>query len=121
MLRERRSGSIDCSFSIALRLDDQQILLELQQRLGIGRVYSERVTNRRSKPQAAWRVHDKAGVRRLVEVFDRYPLRAKKARDFAIWRRAVGLWLSSRRDWVAMRRLLLELRATRRYGLTASP
>lgn len=37
-------------------------------------------------------VASKAGAVGLVELLDHFPLRAKKSRDFAIWREAVEAW-----------------------------
>jgi hypothetical protein len=59
-------------------------------------------------------------VGQLAEFFTRYPLRAKKRTDFAIWRQAVELWIQRRRrngDWDAIGLLATELSANRNKGL----
>jgi hypothetical protein len=49
-------------------------------------------------------------------VLDRYPLRAKKRRDYAIWREAVLEWATvpfGRQDWAKMAALRTALSASR--------
>jgi len=84
-----------CVFSIALRDDDKRILEQIQETTGLGKVYffAARGT---SQPKATWAVSSKSDCLKLVELFDRYPLRAKKSRDYAIWREAVLLWTKQR-------------------------
>jgi hypothetical protein len=60
----------------------------------------------------------------LVGLLDRYPLRAKKARDYEVWREGVLLWTTHVADgkaaraglWQEMAALSLRLRETRRYA-----
>lgn len=74
-------------------------------------------------PQARWEISSKAQCARLVAVFDRYPLRAKKAADFTIWRQAVSVWGeingkrcgSVRQDWTELAALASALCDGRRY------
>lgn len=83
-------GSHKAWFAIKLRDDDAPILESIRDRLGMGTVI--RRTNGISKPQAIWVVQKKAECVALIEVFDTFPLRAKKARDFIIWKKAVLIW-----------------------------
>ncbi|MFB3883346.1 MAG: LAGLIDADG family homing endonuclease [Armatimonadota bacterium] len=81
-------------FSLALRADDIQILHEIHRFWGVGSVRIEqRLTSKvNAKPCAVYqvrRLRDHRDV--LVPHFLRYPLRAKKARDFELWRKAVQL------------------------------
>lgn len=80
-----------CRFTIGLRVDDRPILEEIQAKLGLGSIY-KRTTASKHNDQVAWEVTRKTETAQLVHVFDRYPLRAKKAIDFAIWREAVFIW-----------------------------
>jgi hypothetical protein len=86
-------GTFQCRFSIGLRADDAPILHEIRARTGVGILVH---SGRNSIQQEQWRleVNRKADGVRLVEIFDDFPLRAKKARDFAIWREAVSVWSS---------------------------
>lgn len=74
-------------------------------------------------PGIGLRIETKEGCRRLVDVLDRFPLRAKKARDYAIWREAVLTWqgavhsnaVANAPIWEAMDRLRIDLIAVRAY------
>jgi hypothetical protein len=54
-------------------------------------------------PSATLVVVRKQETRRLVDIFDAYPLRAKKARDYAIWREAVLHWAATPRRYEGRR------------------
>ncbi len=88
-----------CSLVVKLRLDDEPILREIQQRTGIGRLsrHKEREPDRHREATATWRVDSRRDCARMVELLDTFPLRAKKARDYEIWRSAVRLWGAVRR------------------------
>jgi hypothetical protein len=124
IMRQRTAAGAEkfnCFFALALRCDDGAVLQEIRDELGFGRI------NRFNKPgaqqQDVLRVAAKADCLRLVGVFDRYPLRAKKARDYAIWREAVVEWQRIRRvasghvaDWSRMATLKARLEAGRRFN-----
>lgn len=75
-------------FCLKLRDDDAAVLLMVRRTLRVGHVYRIAQSGR-SKPQIMFAVDDKAQLLSLVDLFDAYPLRAKKSRDYAIWRAAV--------------------------------
>jgi hypothetical protein len=120
-----------CMVRLNLRADDRPTLDWIAQQSGLGRICNHPPYNSKgdAKPQSAWQVQSKAGCRALVSIFDAYPLHSKKARDYAIWREAVGVWCgisrvgrsvpggggSYPRDWTTMARLYRELRAVRAY------
>ena len=79
-------------FAIGLRADDAAVLDDLCREWG-GGVYFVAGRDEAQKPKALWRVTGKADLLQLVAYFDRFPLRAKKRHDFAIWRRAVGVYV----------------------------
>ena len=81
-----------CAFRVALRLDDRAILEEIQRETGIGQIHVTRRAKWGSNDQASWSVTRKREVMELARIFDLYPLRSKKARDFVIWRQAVTVW-----------------------------
>jgi hypothetical protein len=99
-----------CWFQLWLRDDDVAIVEEIRDRLGFGRIHrsAAKTAGSNSKPRIAWYVSRQADTQRLVEVFDQFPLRAKKARDFEIWKEAVSVkrW----RSGSAKDRRLAELR-----------
>jgi hypothetical protein len=117
-IKPTNMGTFQCRFSIGLRADDAPILHEIRARTGVGILVH---SGRNSIQQEQWRleVNRKADGVRLVEIFDDFPLRAKKARDFAIWREAVSVWSSvvngRRADWSAMAALADALREERRF------
>lgn len=70
-------------------------------------------------PQYHWTVDKKQDLLRLVAYFDRFQLRAKKARDYVIWRRAVMVYCATSRTNPELAVLAAELRATRRFDMDA--
>lgn len=116
-IKRTNMGTYQCRFSIGLRADDEPILREIRERLGVGILVH---SGRDSIKQEQWRleVNAKAEVTFLARVFDAFPLRAKKARDFEIWRHAVEVWCrvenGRRFDWHEMAALELELREARK-------
>lgn len=129
-----------CRFTIELRSDDSAILYECQSRTGIGTIRSRThspnqysPTRSPAKPQTCWTVARHQHVDVLVAIFKRYPLRAKKARDFEIWCRAVVEWKRIGRhrggpgrwngpiDQTAMAVLNSELQATRQWKEAPCP
>ena len=106
---------------IGLRNDDIDILIEIQERLGMGTIYCKTWDSERSEtvqPSAAWTVQATAETRRLVEILDAHPLRAKKQRDYEIWRQAVMENRKSAqvRDLAKMRYLADRIKLVRQYN-----
>lgn len=103
--------AINSRFVITLRKDDLPILKKIRDFFGRGTIRCNlRV---RSKPQAVFHIQDAIDLKQaVIPVFDRYHLRAKKSRDFTIWRRAVELLAEIRsRKWVMIRS-----KSNARYG-----
>lgn len=84
------SGTGFPSFVINLRADDGPLLRLFQERLGLGRLADIRAAGR-SRAALSWRIKRLAELRRLVELFDRYPPRGRAARAYAAWRELVQL------------------------------
>jgi hypothetical protein len=82
-------------FRVALRADDEQTLRLIQSYWGCGTVIlneNKKPYYSNSKPISiynATRIEDVASI--IVPHFDKYPLRAKKRCDYAIWREGVLL------------------------------
>lgn len=126
---KRGGGAGKILFHIALRLDDREILEQICETTGLGVVQVQRGprssgfnldgTPKTSSPLARWKVQKKQDCQRLVQIFDEYPLRAKKARDFALWRLAVKHHATFgrgwRADWSVIEELADELRRVRKY------
>lgn len=122
--------SLVCEFHINLRRDDDAILSEIAAKTGLGRIYfaaPSRTTDRNAQPQVRWLVSRRSQLLKLIDLLDRFPLRAKKARDYAVWREAVLAWQSVRligtspnrtRNapiWIRMKELKEHLEAGRAY------
>jgi hypothetical protein len=95
-LRPRKNSSlfkVICRFAIGLLDDDRHILKEIQQYLGCGTIVAVGRTPKQqtgTKPQARFVIDSIKDLSDLVVPhFDRYPLRAKKAEDYQIFREGV--------------------------------
>jgi hypothetical protein len=121
----RGRGSAVCALSLGLRDDDRPILDDIACTTGLGRVFNHHRSGT-SRPRAVWKVYSRPDCAALVNLLDRYPLRAKKARDYAIWREAVGVWTAviyrgpgapalNRPTWDRMAVLREEIRKVRIY------
>lgn len=95
--RQHKNGRTthQCSFVVKMRADDLPFLKLFQRATGLGRVYRHKASadaTRSNSPSASWTVQSSAECLALVEIFERYPLWSKKARDLAVWARAVRYW-----------------------------
>lgn len=86
-----------CHMTLALRLDDADVLRDLCRSTGLGRILLTRA-QRGSRPQARWSITSKRECMQLTRVLRRFPLRARKRRDFEIWSEAVDRWAASPYD-----------------------
>lgn len=103
--RTKRGGLIiGTSFGIALRADDDAILRWIHATLGCGHIRVAQGLNGRC-PMVRYSVTDRESAHRIVvPLFERFPLRSKKTKDFALWKKAVALAytvLGERRRWAA--------------------
>ena len=81
-------------FYITLRSDDRAILESIRSYWGAGSIYGHSHTSkdRNSRPRSSFWVHRAREVGEvIIPHFERHPLRAKKRRDFEIWRQGAGL------------------------------
>ena len=90
--QDNRGWRVEPRFRIHLRADDAAVLEELRDAFG-GKVRYGK--NLDWKPQCHWMVCAKRDLLGLVEYFERFPLRAKKARDCRIWCRAVRIYCAT--------------------------
>lgn len=107
-----------CRMTLRVRADERLTLEEIVETTGIGFVSQGR--NRRSAmaPQVDWVVATKVDCVALVALLDDHPLRAKKRRDYAIWREAVRLWASRVRyphGWRGLLPFRRDLQSVRTY------
>jgi hypothetical protein len=102
-------------FTTALRADDGAILEEIQAALGgsLGRIAGRG----NQKPKKQLTLYAPINLRAAVAYFERFPLRAKKAADFEVWKHAVAVAASKPGDErdAALTYLQHQLREARRY------
>ena len=110
---------------IQLRKDDRALIEDIHRTLGVGRVYevtkrADRVNGKKAADQVMWRCRDIGElVSIIVPLFDTYPLKSKKASEYAIWRCAVMVkW--ERGNCGLLWELKQALMAERRAGLNDS-
>jgi hypothetical protein len=114
-----------CSFILQLRDDDTPILKEIHQTLQLGYLHCCKA-RKGSNPGIIWTVCRKTECAALVELLSRYPLRARKAQDFEIWKQAVKAWTDPDSlpegvsVWDTMRDLKAQIEEVRRYKPPAS-
>lgn len=88
------AGNYMARFIINVRADEEPIVRNLIAATGLG-IMTHRPGARYGAndcPQVQWQVQSKSECLALVSLLDRFVLRAKKRRDYAIWREAVLLW-----------------------------
>ena len=123
-LIQKNHGIYSPRFTLALREDDRAILDEIAQRVGFGRVGHYHAPSMKAvgKPgRVVWEVYRKADALALTRIFDACPLRAKKAADFAVWRRAVHALFAPSRDWNYLAALKEELESGRAFDGEIAP
>lgn len=121
---QRRGDYFAPTFSLKLRDDDAPILREIVALTGIGRVTQDCSRSGNSRPCCVWRVDSRASTEALARLLDCFPLRTRKARDYAIWRRAIDTRAAMKRgnrwhgprDWTSLISLKHELERARIYA-----
>ena len=117
--RKSSCAQYNCQFSISLRDDDKEILKKIRDTLGFGKIYEKLVYHsyRNAQPQARFDVCSIRQCERLVKIFLKYPLLAKKRNDFEIWRQAVAEISKpfDCRNPVLLKYYFLKIREVRKY------
>lgn len=86
----------DIEFAVMLRKDDVEILKEIQETLGCGRIS---ITRRTQAARYAVNNLDDLG-KKVIPFFNRYKLRAKKQYDFKLWEGAFEILKRNERKTV---------------------
>lgn len=89
--------SFDFSFKVALRADDIETLRLVRTTLGVkGSLFTtQRPPDSNGKPLSAFRVQRQSEIAKVIEFFEAYRLRSKKARDFETWSKAFAYYRSA--------------------------
>lgn len=129
--RPRKDGTVYYTyrpiFTITIRIDDMPILEEIKEKLnGIGSLHTYQPTSGGKKTgQRVARLSIQAhqACKDLINVLDEHPLRAKKADDYEVWKKAVELSLtlqkgkgaSCQQQWKDMKLLKEEMERVRAF------
>jgi hypothetical protein len=127
--------NLQLRFSIGLRLDDLEILQTIHATLGVGRINNHfrwKTQTPLQKHQADYVVGEAAQLQQIIiPLFDKYPLRTKKQREYVLWKQIVQtygwqggdrsiFWTGVSRftdeEWQKIEGLCNELRALRPYS-----
>jgi LAGLIDADG endonuclease len=127
-IRPNNGGrSWSCFMTLAVRLDDAGMLVDLCRVTGLGRIRMKAAQGS-SRPQACWTVASKRECAELARLLRSFPLRARKRLDFEIWSAAVDRWSTSAYTADAgaafdreMARAAAALRRVRRYVKSPPP
>lgn len=117
IVQRRGRWNFNPKFGVCLRVDDSEILHWLQIYFGCGRYTT--ALNRKS-PLGIFVIANLYDIlSKVIPHFDTFPLRAKKKRDYAIWKQMVLLQARYfRQPWpdevrAEMQRLYIEIKETR--------
>lgn len=84
----RMKNSFWFSFDICLHIDDTEMLNFIQKRLGVGKVYTSGKLSR-------LRVTNQKDVKKILEIFSKYPLNTTKYLNYLDFKKAFELYVSS--------------------------
>jgi hypothetical protein len=121
--RKGKRTALDIRMTVGLRADERPIIEEILARTGLGRISMNKAHGRRN-PEVRWNVSKHSELMGLIEILDEFPLRAKKRRDYAIWRGATLAYLALGRksgagaagfDPAPFEQAVVDLRAVRAY------
>lgn len=119
----RRGAYYSCRFTLKVRDDDIKVMKDVVRITGIGYLRLDRARPVGANPCVIWTIISKKECRALVRLLKQYPLRAKKKRDFDIWKEAVDYWSSMKRatrwtgvgDYSELAKYKSEIDEVRRY------
>lgn len=107
-------------FSISIREDDLDILNQMKDMLKVGNITrTVRKKQCNEKPKVTWEVSSLPELYFvIIPFFEAFPLRAKKRKDFEVWRRAIlGLEVDYFKYKELMELAHVELKEVRSYEL----
>lgn len=118
-----KPGFFIVTFTLSLRADDYKIIEEIKKYFGCGdsRFFQPKKDWRMNQPpklQVRYRIEGVTKCKKVIEHFDKYPLLAKKNKDYQIWKEAILLLsekmhLKGKRDYLYM--LCEEIKRAREY------
>ena len=103
-------------FVINMRADDRPMLAEIKATLGFGAIY-RRPRRMIGHPTYAYQVARVKDTLALVRLFDQFPLRSRKRRDYEVWRTFVLLHASPKNATdPRLAELFREIKETRHFA-----
>jgi len=75
-------GRYICAFAVGLHPCERPVLDDVLERTGLGTIHTQ-------ARMVRWQIRARGDCVGLIELLDRYPLRSRKAADYALWREAV--------------------------------
>ena len=90
-LRHNRKQWVAAELRINMRADDRPMLAAIKATLGFGRLTFHMKRSGGSKPTVEFCVGHRRDLLTLVRLFDQYPLRSRKRKDYEVWRTFVLL------------------------------
>ena len=77
-------------YFINLRQDDRAILEQIRIVLGVGKIWVRRNVRPNQNPEVVYCIGPVTDLYHIViPLFEKYPLRAKKAREFGVWKKII--------------------------------
>jgi len=119
------------AFVLALRDDDEPVLIHIRDILGFGRLYKRPKVAASlnpntgeaymANPQTSYRVDTIKDCLKLIEIFTKYPLRSKKQKVFEVWAKAVRECAKGRyRNNKLLECYRIEMQELRKYKVNPS-
>ena len=90
-IRRNRGRWHAAELRVNMRADDVPMMREIKATLGFGRICKKEYHSTYRHPMIEYRVARKRDLLALVRLFDRYPLRSRKRKDYEVWRTFVLL------------------------------
>jgi len=82
-------------FRIGLHISDRPLLVDIRNRLGLGKIYPisiESIFPEKDKLTSVWELYSFEDVLKIINIFDKYPLNTTKQLDYLAWRKAYFLY-----------------------------
>jgi len=114
--RQSHGKSIIPQFSLILQ-HDTKLMQEMHEILGLGRMYwiepkAPRRGGGKFAPRMTWQIRKKSELAVMVDFFERYKMRSKKADDFSIWKLMVKEYVENGGGSQKLKQLALALSKT---------
>lgn len=113
-----RGGRYTAQFRLGVRDDAKEVqtMLTIVERTGLGELYFRRPTAK-ATGLVSWTVQAKPECVQLAELFERYPICARKHAECQVWALGVRHWALHRRgdSWAPMAGYAAQLEALRAY------